>query len=179
MVSGFYIYVNTYLCKYKNTDVCKHGFLCLIMLEYSNGVILSSKVFCPWHPLRLERKNSLLVEDFLVLVREKKVICLRKMIVMLDDLNTQGLDSRYVKHLFDAIYELKDRTSDGGARVYFIAGDEQEFYAFHAECKKERDSSDVMLSDGIEIMEASEAGRAIFPKSNTPKRWRTVAKGEK
>jgi hypothetical protein len=78
----------------------------------------------------------------------------------------------HVKPLFDAIYEFKDRTSDGGVRVYFIAGQDNEFYAFHAECKKESDADEAMLSDGIEILEALEAGQPVFPVSNMPQRWR-------
>ena len=148
------------------------------MLEYSNGAIMNpeSRVYCPWHPTRLDKKHPLLIEDFLGLVKEKKVICLKKMISMLHGLNTQGLDSSHVKHLFDAIYELKDRTTDGGARVYFIAGQNREFYAFHAECKKNNETNENMLIDGIEIMEASENGQAIFAVNNTPQRWRVTPK---
>ncbi len=136
----------------------------------------NSWVYCPWHPTQLTRKRPLLVDDFLDLVKQKKFVCLKKMISMLNGLNTFGLESLHVKPLFDAIYELKDRTSDGGARVYFIAGEDNEFYAFHAECKKESDADEVMLSDAIEILEALEAGQAVFPMSNTPHRWRERSK---
>jgi phage-related protein len=110
------------------------------------------------------------VDDFLELTKQKKFICLKKMISMLDTLNTFGLDTPHIKHLFDAIYELKDRTTDGGARVYFIAENQGEFYAFHAECKKEQDASETMLEDGIDILEAAEASKPIFSKFNTPRR---------
>jgi hypothetical protein len=136
----------------------------------------NSRVYCPWHPTQLTRKRPLLVDDFLVLVKQKKFLCLKKMITMLNGLNTLGLASPHVKPLFDAIYELKDRTSEGGARVYFIAGEDKEFYAFHAECKKESDADEVMLSDGIEILEALENAQAVFPMSNTPHRWRERSK---
>jgi phage-related protein len=136
----------------------------------------NSRVYCPWHPTQLTRKRPLLVDDFLDLVKQKKFVCLKKMIAMLNGLNSLGLESPHVKPLFDAIYELKDRTSDSGARVYFIAGQDNEFYAFHAECKKESDADEVMLSDGIEILEALENARAVFPMSNTPHRWRERSK---
>jgi hypothetical protein len=136
----------------------------------------NSRVYCPWHPAQLTRKRPLLIDDFLGLVKQKKFLCLKKMIAMLNGLNTLGLASPHVKPLFDAIYELKDRTSEGGARVYFIAGEDNEFYAFHAECKKESDADEVMLSDGIEILEALEHSQAVFSMSNTPLRWRERSK---
>ncbi len=131
-----------------------------------------SRVYCPWHPERLDKPRALIIEDFLELTKQKKFICLKKMISMLDNLNTHGLQANHIKHVFDAIYELKDRTTEGGARVYFIAGNQNEFYAFHAECKKEHDADENMLADGIEILEAAEAGKAIFPSIKTPRRWR-------
>jgi hypothetical protein len=96
----------------------------------------NSRVYCPWHPTQLTRKRPLLVDDFLVLVKQKKFLCLKKMITMLNGLNTLGLASPHVKPLFDAIYELKDRTSEGGARVYLLLVKTKNFTPFMQNAKK-------------------------------------------
>jgi phage-related protein len=127
-------------------------------------------LFSPWHPDRLDHKNPVVIEDLLELIELSKTICVRKMIEMLQDLRDHGLHSRYCKHLFDAVYELKDRTSQGGARVYFIHGDRQRFFIVHAECKKETRASEWMLAHCLEILEALEARTPLFPAGNRPKR---------
>ena len=127
------------------------------------------QLFSPWHPDRLERKNPVIVEDLLELIVQGKVICARKIIEMLRDLRDSGLQSRYCKHLFDAIYELKNRTSDGGARVYFIHGNGQRFFIVHAECKKESQSSEWMLAHCLEILAALEQETPLFPIGKRPK----------
>ncbi len=137
---------------------------------------IQSRVYCPWHPERLDKPRALIIDDFLELTKQNKIICLKKMISMIDTLNTHGLNTPHIKHLFSAIYELKDRTSDGGARVYFIAGNQGEYYIFHAECKKEQDANETMLADGIDILEAAENGKPIFPRLNTPRKWRERSK---
>ena len=89
---------------------------------------------------------------------------------MLRDLRDHGLASRYSKHLFSALYELKDRTVDGGARVYFLYGDHQRFFIVHAECKKESQVSEWMLAHCLEVLEALENATPIFPPGSSPKR---------
>ena len=128
------------------------------------------QLFSPWHPDRLGEKNPPIIEDLLELVENRKVICVRKMIEMLRDLRDHGLASRYSKHLFNAVYELKDRTSDGGARVYFLRGDHGRLFIVHAECKKERQSSEWMLVHCLETLEALENATPIFPPGRRPKR---------
>ncbi len=128
------------------------------------------QLFSPWHPDRLGEKNPPIITDLLGLVENRKVICVRKMIEMLNDLKNHGLSSRYSKHLFNAVYELKDRTADGGARVYFLHGDRQRFFIVHAECKKESQSSEWMLAHCLEILEALENATPIFPPGSRPKR---------
>jgi hypothetical protein len=65
--------------------------------------------------------------------------------------------------LFDAVYELKDRTREGGARAYYIRGDDDRFYLVHAECKNESESDEWMLGEAVEILEALEKNRPLFP----------------
>jgi phage-related protein len=127
------------------------------------------QLFSPWHPDRLGERNPPIIRDLLELVSGRKTICVRKMIEMLRDLQDHGLASRYSKHLFNAIYELKDRTADGGARVYFLHGDRQRFFIVHAECKKESQASEAMLVHCIEILEALENATPLFPPGKRPK----------
>ena len=128
------------------------------------------QLFSPWHPDRLGEKNPPIIEDLLELIEVGKVICVRKMIEMLRDLKDHGLASRYSKHLFNAVYELKDRTADGGARVYFLHGDHGRFFIVHAECKKESQSSEWMLAHCLEILDALENAMPLFPPGSRPKR---------
>ena len=45
------------------------------------------------------------------------------------------MDSRYIKHVSSFLYELKDRASDGGARVHFLRGRDK-FDFGRADCKR-------------------------------------------
>jgi phage-related protein len=134
---------------------------------------IQPQLFSPWHPDRLNRKQPVIIEDLLALIEQSKIICVRKMIDMLRDLRDHGLDSRYSKHLFDAVYELKNRTSDGGARVYFIHGSNNHYFMVHAECKKETQASEWMLAHCLEILEALEQRTPLFPKGQLPKQFLT------
>lgn len=124
---------------------------------------MSFSLILPYHPDRLNDPQPLFIQDLLELVGTRKQICLNKLINMATDLYLHGQESRYRKHLFDAIYELKDRTSEGGARAYYIRGDDDRFYLIHAECKTETESDQWMLGEAVEILEALEKNRPLFP----------------
>lgn len=128
------------------------------------------RVIPVWHPDRLDKVNPLVIENLLELVNRGKVNCLAKLIQMNQDLCRVGLRSRYCKHLLDALYELKDTTSDGGARLYFIRGNHNTYYLFHAECKKENATDDWILGTGLEILEAIERGAPVQPERYRQKR---------
>ncbi len=113
------------------------------------------------HPKR-QSKRYLIIQDFLNLSQQGKIKCLNKMIEMTSDLYLYGLDSRYVKHLFSSVFELKSRTVDGGARVYFIATENQEFVLTRAECKKQDTASIDLLNDTADILVALEQSLAIL-----------------
>ncbi len=98
------------------------------------------------------------------MVEVSKQRCVDKCIQMLTDLHLFGMDSRYIKPLFGAVYELKDRTKEGGARVYFIADEIQRFYIVHAECKTQDQASRWMLAECAEVVYALEHGQPILPK---------------
>jgi phage-related protein len=130
-----------------------------------------TRIVCPWHPNHLDAKNPLIIQDLLEMAQSKR-ICLKKCIQMIGDLFVHGLQSRYTKHLGGVLYELKDRTSDGGARVYVLAGSHRRVFVYHAECKKEDSATQILLGDGIEIMEAIENNQPIQPEWYGQK-WRS------
>lgn len=108
------------------------------------------------HPDRLNAERFLLIEDWLELIRKGKQGCVNKMIEMCSDLHLNGLETRFKKHLFGPVYELKSRTPIGGARIYFFVIEEQQCVLVHAECKKE-DKADVgLLNDVADIVAAYE-----------------------
>jgi hypothetical protein len=128
------------------------------------------RVIPVWHPDRLDKPHPLVIDALLQLVNQGKTTCLSKLIQMNQDLCRAGLRSRYCKHLFDALYELKDTTGDGGARLYFIRGNHDTYYIFHAECKKETATDDWILGTGLEILEALERGDPVQPARFRQKR---------
>ena len=80
------------------------------------------------------------------------------MIDMTRDLRQHGRKSRYVKHLGGPIYELKTRTPQGGARVYFFRTNTESFVLVRAEVKRENNADTTILDDVAEIIHAFEIG---------------------
>jgi hypothetical protein len=109
------------------------------------------------HPDRLEAKRFLLIDDWLELIAKGKQGCVNKMIEMCKDLHQNGLGTRFKKHLFGPVYELKSRTPLGGARVYFFVTDQNEYVLVHAECKKEKQADIHLLNDTAEVVTAYES----------------------
>ena len=122
----------------------------------------SPQIVYPWHPERLDHKNPLIIEDLLVMSHSKR-ICAQKCKQMIGDLCVNGKESRYRKHLGGVLWELKDRTSDGGARVYFLQNTLNQFFVYHAECKNENQATQTLLSDGLAIRNALAAKVPIQP----------------
>ena len=95
--------------------------------------------------------NPPLIKDIPLLNRKGQNKCLTAIIRMIADLRENGNESRYVKHLGGSLYELKTRTSVGGARVYlFIAGGTA--ILCRAECKKENAASKTLLLGTVQFM---------------------------
>ena len=80
------------------------------------------------------------------------------MIDITRDLRQNGRDSRYVKHIRGPIYELKTRTPQGGARVYFFRTNTESFMLVRAEVKREINADTTILDDVAEIIHAFETG---------------------
>lgn len=114
------------------------------------------------HPNRVGAARPLLLEDWLGLVARGKQACVNKMVQMCADLHRHGRNSRYIKKFAGPVWELKDRTHQGGARVYFFITPEREFVLVHAECKNEDAADTALLEDLAEVVEAYEAGAPVL-----------------
>lgn len=128
---------------------------------------MSFRLFLARHPSRRKAKHPLIIEDFLEVAQASKRKCLRKMIEMISDLYQNGMDSGFIKHLGGPLYELKSRTSEGGARVYFLRYDDTAFIVGRAECKKESEADQNLLSSMIDVLEAFEQPGVLSGKGLT------------
>ncbi len=133
---------------------------------------VSNDVFACWHPDYLEESHPLLIEDMLELALQSKMESIGKIIDLYQDLRLHGINSRFKKHLGGALYELKTRCSEGGVRLYFIRATQNQYFAFHAESKKEDTANQTMLGHGIEIIEALQKSQAVFPQWAMPQKLR-------
>lgn len=113
------------------------------------------RLFLARHPRRPDAPRPLIIDDLLRLAHLGQRTCVRAAVDMCQDLHQNGMASRYVKHLGGPLYELKKYASDGGARVYFLRQD-QSFILVHAECKKEDQATQALLSDALDILGALE-----------------------
>jgi hypothetical protein len=95
------------------------------------------RTFLTQHPLESKRDHPALLEDLLETALSGKQDCVDKAIAMIEDLQFHGTNCRFIKPLAGAIMELKSRTDDGGARVYFFRVAEDAFALGRFECKKE------------------------------------------
>lgn len=123
---------------------------------------MTNRLLLARHPNRLKARHPLIIEDFLGIAHASKRLCLRKMIDMTRDLHLRGLTSRYVKPLGGPLYELKDRTSDGGARVYFLRYGPHAFVVGRAECKDENEANQTLLSSLLDVADAIESGVPVL-----------------
>jgi hypothetical protein len=60
------------------------------------------------------------------------------------------------------LFELKTRTPDGGARVYFFRLNEDSFVLVRAEVKKENEATEGLLSDVLDVIEAVKAEKDVL-----------------
>ena len=103
------------------------------------------RTFLTQNLLETPRTHSALLEDLLKTALQGKQDCVNKAIAMIEDLQNFGPDSRFIKPLSGAIMELKARTDDGGARVYFFRVAENAFALGRFECKKESVASQTLI----------------------------------
>jgi phage-related protein len=120
------------------------------------------KTYVAFHPERKRGKEPLLYEDLIALNGSGKSRSVSRMIGMMNDLRENGRESRYVKHLSGPLYELKTRTRDGGARVYFFRLNEDSFVLVRAEVKKENEATESLLSDVLDVIEAIQQKKDVL-----------------
>ncbi len=113
-----------------------------------------------------EEKEAL-IADLQVLVKQSKQKSVNKLIGMIEDLQEHGMESRFVKHLAGAIHELKARTPEGGARVYFFRFTEKSFVLTRAEVKNENEAGATLINYTASIFKLVQLGKAdevLVPK---------------
>jgi phage-related protein len=115
-----------------------------------------------------EEKEAL-IADLQQLVKQTKQQSVNKIIGMIEDLQEQGMESRFVKHLAGAIHELKARTPEGGARVYLFRYTEKSFVLTRAEVKKENEADAVLINYTASIFKFVQSGKAKEVLVPTPK----------
>jgi phage-related protein len=116
--------------------------------------------------------TAALIVDLLSLVQQSKQKSVNKIIEMIEDLQQQGMNSRYVKHLEGPIYELKARTSEGGARVYFFRYTSSSFVLTRAEVKTQNQADANVINYTASIFKRIQAGKAnlvLIPKPRQEK----------
>lgn len=97
------------------------------------------------HLLHAPGLHAALLEDLLETALRGQQDCVDKAIEMIEDLQLHGPECRFIKPLVGAIMELKARTSDGGARVYFFRTAEDAFALGRFECKKETQADQQLI----------------------------------
>lgn len=100
------------------------------------------------------------VQAMLDLADASKQLSVNKMIEMTADLIQNGMESRFVKPLKGPLYELKARTSEGGARVYFFRYTRTAFVLTGAEVKDQDQADPALLDYAAEIIWHVNEGRA-------------------
>jgi phage-related protein len=110
------------------------------------------------HPER----HPLLIQELLELAEAGKMSCVSAIIDLIADLHKQADDCRYIKALGGSLFELKKRAKDGGARVYFFRGHEQEFILCHAECKKEDEPERRLINSTASIAVLYRQGKTVY-----------------
>jgi hypothetical protein len=145
----------------------------------TTSIIKTMLVFAlPFHPNRLNAPREPLLEDLLEMAHQGKQDCVDKIISMLEDLHTHGFSKdsrgayncRFIKPFGGAIYELKaGKVGSGAARVYLIRGSDQCTYLTHAECKKRNAANEWMIANTLEIQDALEQGKPVFPEPQRTK----------
>jgi Phage derived protein Gp49-like (DUF891) len=119
-----------------------------------------------YNPNRLQATHPRLIEDLLEFVEQQEQLAVNSMILMIEDLYQQGLDSRFVKKLKHLpIFELKTRSrggGKGGARVYFFTNTKNEAILCNAEIKEGNSPNQQKLEEAAEMFLAYEAGIDIL-----------------
>lgn len=121
------------------------------------------RTFLTLHPNDTEGTREAVLTDLLALRKQSKHKCADKIIRMIEDLRLNGLECRYIKVFKDSsIFELKDRTLDGGARAYCFRVSKDDFAIARAECKKEDAADKMLIRWTEEVIEAWQEGKEVL-----------------
>ncbi len=110
-----------------------------------------ARLYLCFNPYEPKPKRAPLLSDWLELCLHGKQECVNKMIEMVEDLHSDGVESRYLKWFAGGVGELKSRTPIGGARVYFFRIGEEDFALTRAECKKESVADQQLIDWTFEV----------------------------
>jgi hypothetical protein len=125
--------------------------------------VVKHRTFLTVHPDDAEETREAVLTDLLALRQQSKHKCADKIIRMLEDLRLNGLECRYIKTFKgSSIFELKDRTLDGGARVYCFRVSKEDFAIGRAECKKEDAADKTLIRWTDEVIAAWQEGKEVL-----------------
>jgi hypothetical protein len=82
------------------------------------------------------------------------------------------MESHYVKHLGGPIYELKARTPEGGARVYFFRYTPQSFVLTRAKVKNQNEADANLINytaSIFKLVRSDKASQVLIPKPKQEK----------
>jgi hypothetical protein len=135
--------------------------------------VSAHRTFLTVHPEDIEGTREAVLTDLLALRKAAKHKCADKIIRMIEDLRLNGLECRYIKTFkSSSIFELKDRTPDGGARVYCFRVSKDDFAVARAECKN-KDKADAGLITWTEdVIRAWEDGKEVLRPKPKPEKER-------
>ena len=125
--------------------------------------MVTHRTFLTVHPNDAEGTREAVLTDLLAMRQQSKHKCADKIIKMIEDLRLNGLECRYIKTFKDSsIFELKDRTPDGGARAYCFRVSKDDFAVARAECKKENAADKTLLRWTENVIAAWQEGEEVL-----------------
>jgi hypothetical protein len=125
--------------------------------------VAKHRTFLTVHPNDTEGTREAVITDLLIMRQQSKHKCADKIIRMLEDLRINGVECRYIKLFKDSsIFELKDRTPDGGARIYCFRVSKNDFAIPRAECKKENAADKTLIGWTEEVIAAWREGKEVL-----------------
>jgi hypothetical protein len=127
------------------------------------------RTFLTIHPSDDSDVREAVLTDLLELYKQSKRKCADKIIRMIEDLRLYGQECRYIKTFKDSsIFELKDRTPEGGARVYCFRVSRHDFAIARAECKNEDKANLHLIQWTEDVIKAWQQGQDVLRPKPKP-----------
>lgn len=122
------------------------------------------------HPNRLNAPHPIIIENLLEMVHNNQQPSINSLIIMLQDLYSNGRNSRYLEKFKTLpFYELKTRSrggQKGGARVYLFLTNNDEAIIVNAEIKTGNAPNPQKLEEVAIVLRAYRLGIAVVLKRN-------------